>query len=788
MMTTAMTSPPAADVAPTAIDSTADIVKTDSQETLHMSSTFDQYRDDSNSNLVPSMRIKPSSWAEGPCSSETSSPSASFPLAYVDSEYGTSGNNPTAPDSSKRLESFFGFVSTPLDAAILIHAACSQSDIVTPIKRRLLSVERDLIRSGSIFVFTESDSGMKRWTDGMRWSKSRVEGQFLVYRRVDPKRPSSGFVASTGAVTPSGPKPASSLDSAPASGYTTPNGTNTTSVTVQPRTAFWLDAVDASNSQLCVDQNMPCSASSMDNEDHVHDYITVASNSNAATVTGSHVGEPLSSTALASSNAACLAWAPDSQQFYALGKRSHSPTRSSAHHLPLPTRPSSAMSYNSAPASSPAATDDYDKGAIEDVEYSGFMASNPVMKRQRTLENSMPTRLHSAPIMRRQTSTESTISTTSFGSAGGSPYTDDTLSKKTFSVKIRGVVSHVICYFTRMDVASGILPIPASCKGFADLVVPREYLDPGNFRLHPKGSTFGSVSATPSMSSDVKVASVVNQFGDVSANPEITSRPRSIAPASSSTRLPRSSSSSSLSSKKKSLLGNGNDLFSTPPPQSFLSCIIAAAESIHFNEMDHANHMDTVCTDQPWISPYSLPTPPPSSKSSNAQPISKRSIRSRLRSERLVTITLAEATLYDVPLPLEFQDLHEQISQLFAVSNAKSLCITLAGLGEICDIETFSLIHSGDVLNVTLRTSPLLAYKCETLLPAIKAEPRSEPRITPEVGGMVAGLNDMSDLSEATTQAALALATLSGASGDSSSMNWQPNPVSHGALASTSVL
>ena len=26
---------------------------------------------------------------------------------------------------------------------------------------------------------------MRRWTDGMRWSKSRVEGQFLVYRRIE---------------------------------------------------------------------------------------------------------------------------------------------------------------------------------------------------------------------------------------------------------------------------------------------------------------------------------------------------------------------------------------------------------------------------------------------------------------------------------------------------------------------------------------------------------------------------------------------------------------------------
>jgi hypothetical protein len=31
-------------------------------------------------------------------------------------------------------------------------------------------------------VFSERESGIQRWTDGYRWSKSRVDGQFLVYR------------------------------------------------------------------------------------------------------------------------------------------------------------------------------------------------------------------------------------------------------------------------------------------------------------------------------------------------------------------------------------------------------------------------------------------------------------------------------------------------------------------------------------------------------------------------------------------------------------------------------
>jgi hypothetical protein len=77
---------------------------------------------------------------------------------------------------------FTGFFETPLDAALLIVAANSGSKLMVPVKQRLGQREREGIQSGSVFVFTEKDTGMKRWTDGKRWSKSRVEGQFLVYR------------------------------------------------------------------------------------------------------------------------------------------------------------------------------------------------------------------------------------------------------------------------------------------------------------------------------------------------------------------------------------------------------------------------------------------------------------------------------------------------------------------------------------------------------------------------------------------------------------------------------
>jgi hypothetical protein len=87
---------------------------------------------------------------------------------------------------NKSMNSFYGYVNTPADAGLLIFCSKDTSERVVPVRRRLIAEERAQICSGSVFVFCEQDSGMRRWTDGMRWSKSRVEGQFLVYRRIEP--------------------------------------------------------------------------------------------------------------------------------------------------------------------------------------------------------------------------------------------------------------------------------------------------------------------------------------------------------------------------------------------------------------------------------------------------------------------------------------------------------------------------------------------------------------------------------------------------------------------------
>ena len=54
--------------------------------------------------------------------------------------------------------------------------------IVPRVTRRLTGHERSMIRPGTVWVWEEEETNMRRWTDGRRWGASRVGGGgFLVY-------------------------------------------------------------------------------------------------------------------------------------------------------------------------------------------------------------------------------------------------------------------------------------------------------------------------------------------------------------------------------------------------------------------------------------------------------------------------------------------------------------------------------------------------------------------------------------------------------------------------------
>ena len=83
---------------------------------------------------------------------------------------------------------FVGHVSSTWDALVLFEACLSGS--IRPTHGRPCSHERrHLIKSGNIFIYDEHTSGIKRWTDGLPWSPSRVLGNFLVYRELIAELP-----------------------------------------------------------------------------------------------------------------------------------------------------------------------------------------------------------------------------------------------------------------------------------------------------------------------------------------------------------------------------------------------------------------------------------------------------------------------------------------------------------------------------------------------------------------------------------------------------------------------
>ena len=87
------------------------------------------------------------------------------------------GRHPSQPAAD--AQHFIGYVETTTDALRLIIAA--RQGIIPRITRKLNDSERRvMIKSGAVFVFCVEESGIKRWTEGLSWSPSRIMGNFLV--------------------------------------------------------------------------------------------------------------------------------------------------------------------------------------------------------------------------------------------------------------------------------------------------------------------------------------------------------------------------------------------------------------------------------------------------------------------------------------------------------------------------------------------------------------------------------------------------------------------------------
>ncbi|KAI9595600.1 Gti1/Pac2 family-domain-containing protein, partial [Syncephalis fuscata] len=80
------------------------------------------------------------------------------------------------------METYFGYIETVQDA-LLIFESCRVGSLPR-VHRRLNERERRWLRSGSVYVWDEEESDVRRWTDGRLWSPSRIRGRFLVYREL----------------------------------------------------------------------------------------------------------------------------------------------------------------------------------------------------------------------------------------------------------------------------------------------------------------------------------------------------------------------------------------------------------------------------------------------------------------------------------------------------------------------------------------------------------------------------------------------------------------------------
>ncbi|KAH7123189.1 Gti1/Pac2 family-domain-containing protein [Dactylonectria macrodidyma] len=96
----------------------------------------------------------------------------------------TTGDSPPNPPNP----TFEGHISSTIDALILFEACLSQQ--LDHVPRRPEECERqDLIKTGNAFIYDEHASGVKRWTDSVSWSPSRILGNFLIYHELEKPFP-----------------------------------------------------------------------------------------------------------------------------------------------------------------------------------------------------------------------------------------------------------------------------------------------------------------------------------------------------------------------------------------------------------------------------------------------------------------------------------------------------------------------------------------------------------------------------------------------------------------------
>ncbi|KAB5558682.1 Gti1/Pac2 family-domain-containing protein [Coniochaeta sp. 2T2.1] len=101
------------------------------------------------------------------------------------------GHGPPGNMPETLQPTYVGFVRTAKDACLLLEMLLSGR--LPHVQRRPHERERaEIVKSGNVFIYEESISGVRRWTDGVNWSPSRILGNFLIYREVKQGYPGEG--------------------------------------------------------------------------------------------------------------------------------------------------------------------------------------------------------------------------------------------------------------------------------------------------------------------------------------------------------------------------------------------------------------------------------------------------------------------------------------------------------------------------------------------------------------------------------------------------------------------
>ncbi|GAA6064175.1 hypothetical protein JCM10212_003056 [Sporobolomyces blumeae] len=101
--------------------------------------------------------------------------------------------------------SYFGLVSSAQEAHAILEA--SKLGLLPRVTRRLTDEERlRFVRAGAVFVWEEEEAGIRRWTDHIKWSPSRVSGAFLTYTEIPARGQETLIKQSFSSVDPNGTK------------------------------------------------------------------------------------------------------------------------------------------------------------------------------------------------------------------------------------------------------------------------------------------------------------------------------------------------------------------------------------------------------------------------------------------------------------------------------------------------------------------------------------------------------------------------------------------------------